>query len=587
MTYDLKITGGQIVDGSGGKPYQADIGITGGVITEIGRLTGPAKREMKADGAMVTPGFIDAHTHYDGQATWDSDLHPSSRHGVTTAVMGNCGVGFAPLKPGEQQRLIALMSGVEDIPGPVLHEGMKWNWDTFGEYLDALDGIPHTINIAAQVTHGPVRLYAMGDRALSYAPATADDITAMQKIVREALLAGAVGFSSGRISSHRMVGGGTTPDCDADYHEVVALASTLRDLPYRVLHVATDFDLHLGPKGFDPEFDLLERMARAAGRPLSLNLLDRAGSPTQWQDTMRRTAAANAAGLKMRMQAASRGIGMIMGLSVTLHPFVGHPTYRTIMDLPLPEQVRRMRDPAFRAKVLAEKPITLCGDDSTLPAFWEDFFANLEKTSDRIFTMSDVPDSEPRPETSVRAQALAQGLSPLEILYDWVVKEDDGRSFLYFPFYNFTPGNLSAVREMLMHPNSIMGAGDAGAHVGLICDNAFPTFCMSFWNRDRKAGPLIPAERLVHLMTGAIAEHFGFTDRGRLAPGLRADVNVFDPARIQLGPLRVAHDLPAGGRRLIQDSVGYLATLVDGISIAEGDALTGARPGKVYRAARA
>jgi N-acyl-D-aspartate/D-glutamate deacylase len=586
MTHDLKITGAAIVDGTGAAPFTGDVAVRDGIIVEVGKVTGAAKREIRADGALVTPGFIDAHTHYDGQATWDSDLHPSSRHGVTTAIMGNCGVGFAPLKPGEQERLVALMSGVEDIPGSVLAEGMRWNWRTFGDYLDALDAIPHTVNLAAQVTHGPLRLYAMGERAMRYERATGDDIALMQEMLREGLMAGAVGFSSGRISSHRMLGGGVTPDCDAEHDEVVALASVLRGLPHRVLHVATDFDLHLGPEAFDAEFDLLERMCRTAQRPLSMNLLDRAGSPTQWRDTMRRTEAANAAGLNMRMQAASRGIGMIMGLSATLHPFSGQPSCQAIADLPLREQVQRMRDPAFCARALAEKPNLLCGPDSTLPPFWEDFFANLERTADRIFTMTDNPDSEPAPETSVGARARAEGRPPLEVLYDWVVQDDDGRSLLYFPFYNFTPGNLSAVHEMLMNRYAIMGAGDAGAHVGIICDNAFPTFCLSFWRRDRTAGPKIATERLVHLMSGAIASHFGFTDRGRIAPGLRADLNVVDPDRIRLHSLRVAQDLPAGGKRLLQDSDGYIATLVGGTAIAEHDALTGARPGRLYRAAR-
>jgi N-acyl-D-aspartate/D-glutamate deacylase len=581
---DLTIRGASIVDGTGAAAFAGDIGIAGGMIAELGRVTTPARRVIEADGALATPGFIDPHTHYDGQAMWDESLSQSSLHGVTTAVMGNCGVGFAPLRPGEQDRLVDLMTGVEDIPGTVLHEGLDWRWESFGDYLAALERVPHAIDLAAQVTHDPVRLYAMGERALNREASTAKDVERMRALVKEALDAGAWGLSTGRLDAHRMADGRDTPGSKADRRELTALASELAGRRQPVVQYVTDFDQADGEAAFDAEFDLLEATARAAGRPLSVTLNQRFGADEQWKRVIERTDAANAAGTDIRFQVAPRAVGVIMGLTATFHPFMAHPGYVAITHLPLAEQVRALADPALRARIAAEKPTPIAGKDNSYPPMLDTMLPALPWVAMRIFRLLEGFDYEPDGGQSLGAEAMASGRPAFDVVYDALL-EDEGSAILYLPLYNYAAGNLDVTRAMLSHPRSLVGLGDAGAHAGTICDSAYPTFMLPFWTRDRTRGPTLPLADIVHRMTGMQAAHFGFADRGCIAPGLRADLNVIDLAAMRLHKPYAVADLPAGGRRFLQDADGYLATLVAGVPIAEHGTMTGARPGRILRAA--
>lgn len=581
MTLQLKIVGGQLVDGTGRPPYRADIGIADGKIVQLGDLSDVAAPSLDASGTIVTPGFTDLHTHYDGQASWDADMIPSILHGVTTCVLGSCGVGFAPVRPQDRQSLIALMEGVEDIPGTALSEGITWNWESFPQYLDALD-FPRTLDIALQVTHDPLRVYVMGERALAGEVATEAEIEAMQSLLRQALKAGAVGFSTGRTDNHRAADGRATPAAEASIRELEGIARAFEGLSHGVLQAVSDFDMAQGPGPFDGEFDVLERMAAAAaGHPLSISLMQRDQAPGQWQRILSRAEQAHEKGIPLRVQVASRAIGVMLGLEATFHPFVGYPSYREISHLPLAERVERMRQPAFRAQLLSEKSGRLSGDGSPIPPLADLLLSNLPMLSRRIFRLGEQPHYEPAPETSLFAEATRRGISPLEAMYDALL-EDDGHELLYFPLYNYGAGNLSAVQHMLAHPLALPGLGDAGAHVGTICDASMSTFLLTWWVRERPEGRM-PLERAVRMLAHDTARYMGFHDRGTLEVGQRADINLIELENLRLKRPRLLHDLPAGGKRLIQEVDGFRATLVNGEVVVQQGKLTGARPGRVVR----
>jgi N-acyl-D-aspartate/D-glutamate deacylase len=578
-TYDLKITGGTIVDGTGGARYTGDVGIKDGVIVAVGRCDGSAQETLGADGALVTPGFTDLHTHYDGQVSWDPDMTPSSLHGVTTAIMGNCGVGFAPVRLSDHTRLIELMEGVEDIPGAALAEGIPWGWETFPEYMDRID-FPHAIDFCAQVTHDALRVYVMGERGVANSIATSDDIAAMRDLVRAAVKAGAVGFSTGRSDNHRSIRGEETPASEARIEELVGIAEALKGLGHGVLQGVSDFDMAKSPELFDGEFDLLERMAEASGRPLSLSLIQRDHEPGQWRRVLKRVEAAVARGLDMKVQVGARGIGLMLGLQATFHPFIGFPSYKKISQLPLDEQVRIMRDPAFKAQLLTEKNEPLSGDGSAIPPLADHLLARIDMIALRLFKLGEQPNYEPDPNTCLYVEGRKSGRGTLDVIYDALL-EQEGRALLYFPLYNYIERNLNQVHEMLQHPLALPGLSDGGAHVGTVCDASFPTFMLTHWARDRKDG--LPLEKVIKMQCHDTARFVGLRDRGLVAVGQRADLNVIDHARLALEHPRIQADLPAGGRRLMQGATGYIATLVRGEMIAREGKLTGARPGRLAR----
>ncbi|MCJ9427729.1 N-acyl-D-amino-acid deacylase family protein [Kordiimonas marina] len=586
MAYDLIIKGGMVYDGNGGEGYIADVAVKDGVIAEIGTITESADRVIDADGAIVTPGFLDLHTHYDGQVSWDPDLQPSVNHGVTTAVMGSCGVGFAPAKPTDHTKLVRLMEGVEDIPGAALAEGLKWNWESFPDYLNAID-FPHTIDFAAQVVHDPIRVYVMGDRAVSGEPATAEDIAKMRDLTREALEAGAVGFSTGRSDVHRSADGEWTPASEAGRDELMGIAEAFKGLDHGVLQVVNDFDLERGdPTAFDREFDLLEDFASASGgHPFSLSLMQRDFAPKQWKDIIARAEGAKEKGINMRMQVAPRGIGVINGLQCTFHPFIGFPSYQKISHLPLDERVKIMKDPEFKKQILSEKSGKVAGDGTAIPPLADILLAQIDFISCKMFKLGENPDYEQPVGQSIYKMAEAEGVKPLEKIYD-ILLEKDGQEFIYFPIYNYTDLNFNAVYTMMNHPQAIMGLSDGGAHVGTVCDASFPTYLLAHWARDRQ-GDQIPLARAVQMLSADIADYVGFHDRGRIAVGQKANINVIDHKNLRLFAPHMVKDLPAGGQRLLQAAKGYLATIVGGVPVVINDALTGERPGRLVRLGQA
>lgn len=581
--YDLKIINGTVVDGTGSPPREADVAVRGGRIVAIGNCPDEAARTIDASGCIVTPGFVDVHTHYDGQISWDADLAPSVYHGVTTAVLGSCGVGFAPCHPGDRERLIELMQGVEDIPGTALDEGITWEWETFPEYMDALDRTPRTMDFALQVPHDAVRVYVMGDRAIAECAATDEEIARMRDVVREALEAGAVGFSTGRTDNHRDPEGNPTPSAEATVRELTGIAEAYHGLGYRVCQAVSDFDMADSPERFDPEFDVLEQMAEAAGRPLSVSLMQRNKATDQWKRILGRAEKATERGVPVRVQVAPRGIGVILGLEATFQPFIGFPSYKKIAHLPLEERVARMRDPGFRAQLLTEKSEPIAGDGSQIPPLADELLAHIDFVAMRMYRLVDGFDYEPDRSESLLAEAFATGKPVLEVLYDTLL-EDNGHRLIYFPIFNYIDQTLDNVRAMLTHPLALPGLSDGGAHVGTICDASMSTFLLAHWTRDRDRDRL-PLERAVRMLTKDIADHLGFGDRGVLEVGKKADINVIDHANLTLRLPRLVADLPAGGKRFMQDAEGYRATIVSGEVVVENDRLTGARPGRLVRAA--
>jgi N-acyl-D-aspartate/D-glutamate deacylase len=583
MDYDLKIEGGTIVDGTGAPRFLGDVAVKDGLIVAVGECPGEARETLDARGAIVSPGFVDIHTHYDGQVTWDSDLAPSSLHGVTTIVMGSCGVGFAPVRPSDRERLIRLMEGVEDIPGSALSEGIEWAWESFPEYIAALDNRPHSIDICTQVPHDALRVYVMGDRASADEAATSEDVAAMRLLLGEALDAGAFGFSTGRSDNHRTADGLATPASEAHESELVGLAQVFAGRDRGVYQVVSDFDVLHGDEQFEREFSLVERVAEATGgRPLSMSLMQRDQSPDQWRWVLERVEALRDRGLPVHIQAAPRGIGVLLGLEATFQPFMGFPSYKAIHDLPLAERVARMRAPGFKERLLSESSEPVAGDGSPMPPLADLLLQSVDQVAWRIFQLGEDPNYEPAMSESLGARAAASGRAPLDVLLDALL-EDEGNALLYFPVYNYTEGSLENVRTMMNHPSALPGLSDGGAHVGTICDASFSTFILTHWARDRAEGRL-SLEDAVERQTSRTARFIGLEDRGSIAVGKRADLNVIDFDALRLERPLLVGDLPAGGARLLQRARGYRATLVKGEVILRDDELTGAMPGKVVRA---
>ena len=580
--YDLKIENGTIVDGTGKDRFTGDIGIKDGKIVAVGEAPDAADRTLDASGAIVTPGFVDIHTHYDGQISWDEELAPSSIHGVTTAAMGSCGVGFAPVRPTDHEKLIELMEGVEDIPGSALSEGITWGWETFLEYMDVLDRMPHTIDFLCHVPHDALRVYVMGERAVADERATDDDIAEMRTLLRRALEAGAVGFSTGRSDNHRSAKGDWTPASEAAAEELSGIAKAFVGLDHGVLQAVSDFDVMHGDEHFEREMGVLIAMLEAAGgRPMSISTMQRDHSSKQWKRILKAAEDQVARGFDVRCQVAPRGIGVLLGLQATFHPFMGFPSFKAISHLPHDEIVKAMREPSLKAKMIEEKSEPVAGDGSKLPPLADFFLANLDMVAMRLFRLGEEPNYEPTVQDSFAAEAMRQGVPVLSVIYDAML-EDDGKALLYFPVYNYSGMNLDAVHEMLTHPLALPGLSDGGAHVGTICDASFPTFLLTHWTRDRERGR-ISLERAIQMQSHDTARYIGLTDRGVLAPGQKADLNLIDLEALKLRRPELQQDLPAGGRRLMQRADGYIATLVSGQVIAENGRLTQARPGHLVR----
>jgi len=569
--HDIVIRGGTIIDGTGNAAFTGDVAIADGKIAAVGGKQGPARRDIDADGLLVTPGWVDAHTHYDGQAMWDPLLAPSCWHGVTTVIFGNCGVGFAPVKKHHRQALMDLMEGVEEIPNPVLAAGLTWEWESFPDFMDALERRERAIDICAQAAHLPMRVYVMGDRAVRREPATPDDIAEMRKLTIEALRAGAFGFTTSRTDSHKTPDGEMVPSRDADDHELLGIGSALGVTGTGAFGMNSDFD--------DEEFELrwMRKLAKETGRPVWFLLTDRYEDPERWRRLLKATHEARAQGLPITAQMAGRPIGVMMGIGTALNPFTVRPSYKALESLPIEEQRRRLRDPAMRAKILADKP-----SESEIAKLAQ-FRQVVAKRFDKFFTMGNPPDYEPGPEKSVAAIAQREGRTPEEVAYDYML--EDGQ-YLYFPVVNYVTGDHGPILEMLNDPACLLGLSDGGAHCTSIVDAGTPSFMLTHWARDRQRGPKVPIEKLVKRQTSETADFFGLADRGRLAPGLRADVNVIDFARLQVQKPVLVHDMPANGRRFVQKVDGYEATLVAGLPIFERGVHTGALPGKLVRAGR-
>jgi N-acyl-D-aspartate/D-glutamate deacylase len=584
---DLLIKGGTVVDGTGAVPITADVAVQDGRIVQVcgtSPITEGARETVDAQGAWVVPGFIDIHTHYDGQATWDDTFSPSIHHGVTTLVMGNCGVGFAPVRPGREDGLIKLMEGVEDIPGAALHEGIRWNWESFPQYMDALDATPRSLDYLAQVPHDPLRMYVMGERAVAQQAATAQDIAAMRDLLREALQAGAAGFSTGRSDNHRTSEGKETPAAEASAAELTGIAQAFAGLSHGVVQMVSDFDLMRDPARFDAEFDLLEELARAAKRPLSMTWLQRDPGGEQYKAIQARAEAAVAAGLPLYLQTAARGIGVINGLDASFHPFMGFPGYKEVAHLPLAERAAALRDPTRKARILSEKSDRLAGDGTAIPPLVDILLQRIDLISGRMFPLDGRLDYEPSVMQSFLVRAKQAGIKPLEALYDHLAG-GDGTNLIYFPIFNYNDGSLDTLRRMLEHPRALFGLGDAGAHVGTVCDASFSTFMLTHWVRDR-ARDKMPLERAVEMLTRRNAQYLGLRDRGVIAPGMRADLNVIDPQRLGVGTPQLVTDLPAGGKRFLQKAEGYVGTWVNGKAVQYDGKITAARPGRLVRMGR-
>jgi N-acyl-D-aspartate/D-glutamate deacylase len=569
-TYDLVIRGGLVVDGEGSAPYTADVAVRDGVIVEVGKVQGSTTREVHADGALVTPGFVDIHTHYDGQATWDGSLNPSSWHGVTTVLMGNCGVGFAPVKPKNHHRLIQLMEGVEDIPGTALSIGLTWQWESFPEYLDYLQGRTFDLDVATQLPHAALRVEVMGERGINREPANAADVAEMRRLAAEAIDAGALGFSTSRTINHRSSDGSLTPTITAGYAELLGIALGLRDAGRGVLQVVSDFD------DVDAEFDLLHQVVAGSGRPMSISVAQNRQRPENWRRVLERISISRDAGLKMTGQVAPRGVGLLMGLHCTLHPFMTNRVWQQISGLPAPEQAAEMRRPEFKSAVLAETD----SPEEIIKLGGRNIFR-----FEVMFEMNERPDYEPAAADSIAARAARAGITPEELVYD-LMALGNGDALLYLPMLNYADGNLDVVREMLMHPFTVPGLSDGGAHVGTICDVSFPTTYLTHWARDRSDGR-IPVEYIVAQQTSATARTVGLDDRGVIAPGYRADLNVIDFEHLKVHRPIPRYDLPGGACRLIQQAEGYLHTFVRGVEVAHDGESTGSQPGRLIRGPQA
>jgi N-acyl-D-amino-acid deacylase len=562
-TYDLVIRGGTIVDGSGSAPFVGDVAVRGGWIVATGSVPGRGAQEIQAEGLLVTPGFVDIHTHYDGQLIWSERVAPSSDHGVTTVVVGNCGIGFAPCRAKDRQALIKLMEGVEDIPGAVTDVGLTWEWESFPDYLDALERRKHDIDIGVLIPHSPIRVYTMGERALRREPANAADRAAMRQLTREGLEAGALGFGTSRLAAHRSSSGELIPTFDAEEAELTEIAQEMRAADKGVFQIVTN----AGYAPFADQFPLLRRLAAVAGRPLTYT------HPQfpKWRECLTLLDEANEEpGVNIKAQLLPRPVGMMLGLSISAQPFCMTPSYLRIKDLPLAERVARMREPELRRAILSEEPT-----DPTNP------LVSFVRRWDRIFATGRTVDYEPGLDKSIAELARAQGRTPGEVAYDELLKED-GKSLLMLTIGNYETGSLDWMEEMFGSGNVVLGLGDGGAHYGMICDASFTTFALSYWTRDRSRGRLA-LEDVVHRLTREPALLMGLEDRGLVAEGYRANLNVIDYDKLSLHKPNVVTDLPAGGKRLHQTADGYVATIVSGRVIARNGKATDERPGRLIR----
>ena len=565
--HDLVIRNGTVVDGSGGPMREADVAISAGRITEIGKVAVGGAEEIDARGKIVTPGFVDLHTHYDAQVTWANEITPSSWNGVTTAMIGNCGVGFAPCKPEQRDMLVKLMEGVEDIPEVVLTEGLPWNWQSFEDYLDALDARRYDLDIVTQVPHAALRVFVMGQRGADREPATPDDRARMAALAAAGIKAGALGFSTSRTINHKTLDGRHIPTLKADEAELAEIARALAGVGSGWLQVISDFDEP------DEEMALLRRLVETSRRPMSITILQRDNKPEEWRRLMGRIAEAQAAGLPMMGQVLTRPTGIMLGFEISQNPFVGRPSWKEIEALPFTEKMQRLVQPDFRARLIAE---TI--DDASL-------MRRVTKW-DRIFPLGDPPDYEPPAEKSIAAQAAREGRNPAEVAYDLLLG-NGGKAILYRPLSNYTYGTLDTVHDMMCHPNTLIGLGDGGAHVGILSDASAITYMLTHWTRDRSRGARLPLPWAIKRLTSDNARAVGLDDRGLIRRGAKADINVIDYDRLQVHAPEVVYDLPSQGRRLIQRTDGYVATIVNGQIVSREGKATGALPGRLVRGPKA
>ena len=563
--FDLIIKNGSIYDGKGSEPYQADIAISNEKIVEIGDIKGEAKKVIDAEGKIVTPGFVDIHTHYDGQVTWDPYLRPSTYHGVTTVVMGNCGVGFSPCKPDQRDWLIGLMEGVEDIPGTALHEGIDWEWESFPEYLDALEKKPLAIDVGTQIPHGAVRAYVMGERGINHEEASQEEIDTMKEIVQEAIKAGAYGFSTSRTEKHNDVNGNLTPSITAHKNELVEIAKSLGEINQGVLQGISDF------YDFDSEFDIFKAMSKESGRPISITVEQQDARPEWWEQLLDGIEDAQSEGINMYGQVPPRATGILMGLTATLNPFRFHPAYMEIADLALDERVEIMSNDEFKEKLLSDNAVSI-----------NPLVDEIVNSYSKMFKLGEPANYEPDPEMSFESLANSSNMTAQEIAYDAML-EKEGRALIYHPLFNYQTGDLSLVEKMLKHPYTVSGLGDAGAHCGAISDASFPTTLVQHWSRDRSRGSKLPLETVIKMQTSETANLLGIKDRGVLEKGYKADINIIDYEGLTLHEPEIINDLPAGGRRLVQKASGYDYTIVSGeVAFIKGEA-TGALNGRLIR----
>ena len=569
MSYDLVVRNGTVVDGLGGEPYRGDVAVSGGVIVAVGIVDTPGAREIDATGLLVTPGFVDLHTHYDGQAIWSDRMSPSSSHGVTTALMGNCGVGFAPCRAEDHEVLVDVMAGVEDIPGVVMTDGLPWDWETFPQYLDALDSRHRDIDIAAYLPHSPLRVYVMGKRGADCEPATTEDLALMRKLAAEAIEVGALGVSSSRFAFHKTGSGAPIPSYDAAYAEIAAIVGGVADAGGGLLQFIPD----IPAGGYERVLQQVFEAASDAHVPVTFTLTTGNSGDPIWPGAVNLIEKFNAAGAEITAQVFARPIGLVIGLELTANPFALYPSYQQIADLPLDQRVAQMRKPEVRARILADKP----GEGHP--------FMYFAQAWEWMFPFTEPANYEPAAQDSILARAQARGVSPLDEAYDRLL-DDDGRAMMLVALANFENNSLDTVGELIRRDDVVLGLGDGGAHYGMICDASYPTFVLAHWARDRPTGRLSVAEA-VRLLTSVPARVAGLADRGRIAVGYKADLNVIDHAGLTLHKPVITHDLPAGGRRLDQTADGYVATIVSGEVIATDGVPTSARPGRLIRGRQA
>ena len=562
--FDLVIRGGTVVDGTGASAYAGDVAISDGRIAEVGQVTCAGREEIDATERIVIPGFVDVHTHYDAQVTWANQILPSSANGVTTVLMGNCGVGFAPVRPDHHDMLISLMEGVEDIPEVVMKEGLPWNWASFPDYLDSLVGNEYDVDVATQVPHAALRVFVMGERGANREEATAEDRAAMARLAADGMRAGAFGFSTSRLLQHRTAEGEPIPSYGAAQEELLEIADALADVGRGWIQTVGDFE-----DAIDAEFELRREMSARSGLPLTMTLLQKEARPEEWRDLLGRIEEANAEGLRITAQIRGRPTSVLLGFELSINPFSACPSWAEVKDLAFEKRMARLRDSALRARLISEP----CGDIIRKRRFQQ---------WDRIFPFGDPPQYEPDPDTSIAAEAARRGVTSAELAYDLML-EGDGRTILYRPTTNYANGDLAVVHEMLDHPNTLIGLGDGGAHVGVMCDATDMAHTISYWTRDRTRGPKHRLEDMVRRLSCNNATAIGLSDRGRIAPGLRADINIVDYDTLTLQSPKIHYDLPAGGKRLLQQATGIDATLVAGQVVWRDGEATGALPGRLLR----